>query len=78
MKQLVGNGSTIFGRPQMEILCGLLCIKLTSHHHHWLSFTMIKYNAGGVNDNNRELTLSDNNLHIKPTAAILFTVYLLL
>ena len=20
----------------------------TSHHHHWLSFTMIKYNAGVV------------------------------
>ena len=29
------------------------------------------------NDNNSELTLSDN-LHIKPTAAIGFTVYLLL
>ena len=32
---------------------------------------MIKYNAGsrlGVNDNNRELTLSDNNLHINPTS----------
>ena len=32
----------------------------------------------GVNDNNRELTLSDNNLHIKQTAAIGFTVCLLL
>ena len=32
----------------------------------------------GVNDNNREITLSDNNLHIKPTAAIGFTVCLLL
>ena len=31
-----------------------------------------------VNDNNRELTLSDNNLHIKSTEFIGFTVCLLL